>query len=282
MKKIIISGLIILLTFNYSLKSIDKSFFKACKKGNLRDVEFMISLGKNINVKDSKGYTPLFFACKKGHLSVVKELLSHGANFNCIALDGTTPLYWACKCKNNDDVLKELSNCSDFNEVYNTECYKINKNLIFLCCFLLSDNHFRETRDQLIKEIRYPFRRNSLAEEVKKNKQLIFYGIKRISYIDLALKNKNLKFVKEIIRKSGYKKFPYNNGKLKSYIKFILKAQSIDISEKKFDKYIKELEKNYKKGVFNVQDLQYINRFLKSQAIENILNSNLRNQENIY
>ena len=49
----------------------------------------------NINVQDSKGYTPLITACQYGHLALVAFLVSRGANLELEDKNGDTALHWA-------------------------------------------------------------------------------------------------------------------------------------------------------------------------------------------
>ncbi|XP_023808183.1 myotrophin [Oryzias latipes] len=48
--------------------------------GHVDVVEYLISVGADINAKDKYGFTPLISACFEGHLQCVKLLLEKGAD----------------------------------------------------------------------------------------------------------------------------------------------------------------------------------------------------------
>ncbi|KAK3371996.1 hypothetical protein B0H63DRAFT_420484 [Podospora didyma] len=54
-------------------------FMQACRKGNLKECQELITLGVNINGKDRFDYTPLVIASLCGHYEVVRLLLESGA-----------------------------------------------------------------------------------------------------------------------------------------------------------------------------------------------------------
>ncbi|CAB3400871.1 unnamed protein product [Caenorhabditis bovis] len=57
--------------------------------GHSRIVEYLISIGADVNAVDKYGITPLLSAVWEGHKEVVKLLLSHGAKKDIKAPDGT-------------------------------------------------------------------------------------------------------------------------------------------------------------------------------------------------
>lgn len=59
--------------------------------------------GIDVNVKDSKGYTPLTYACKNSHYNVVCQLIDNGASCSITSQFGVTPIHYACA--SNDPVL---------------------------------------------------------------------------------------------------------------------------------------------------------------------------------
>ena len=65
---------------------------EAAGEGNLQIVEFLVSRGTNINVKDNDECTPLHFAAFSDNLEVAKYLVSKGANVNARDNEGETPL----------------------------------------------------------------------------------------------------------------------------------------------------------------------------------------------
>jgi len=54
----------------------------ACVAGELKDVEFLLDTGININTKGEDGYTPLHYAAEQGHVNLVRLLIKKGANLS--------------------------------------------------------------------------------------------------------------------------------------------------------------------------------------------------------
>jgi hypothetical protein len=52
---------------------------KAAVEGDLDKINFLVSLGEDVNAQDSQGATALIFAAVKGHEAAVDLLLTHGA-----------------------------------------------------------------------------------------------------------------------------------------------------------------------------------------------------------
>jgi ankyrin repeat protein len=52
---------------------------KASYTGNLKDVQFLLSQGADVGMKDKMGCTALHWACLKGHLNVIEALIDVGA-----------------------------------------------------------------------------------------------------------------------------------------------------------------------------------------------------------
>lgn len=64
------------------IKSICRYFFhEAAKKGDLKFLKFLHNNGAEINVKNSKGQTPILTAALHGHRLIVKYLYHHGTGF---------------------------------------------------------------------------------------------------------------------------------------------------------------------------------------------------------
>uniref|UniRef100_A0A663M2J3 Uncharacterized protein n=1 Tax=Athene cunicularia TaxID=194338 RepID=A0A663M2J3_ATHCN len=69
----------------------------ATANGHLRIMEYLISKGAKIDVKDRKGRTPLHRAAEKGHGDAVKVLLQRGAYMYSLDTEGKTPLHLAAQ-----------------------------------------------------------------------------------------------------------------------------------------------------------------------------------------
>jgi ankyrin repeat protein len=67
----------------------------ATTKGGTSNVEKLISEGKEVNVRDKEGMTPLHKSCFLGHVETVKLLIQNGAGVNAKNDKGETPLHFA-------------------------------------------------------------------------------------------------------------------------------------------------------------------------------------------
>uniref|UniRef100_A0A1I7TCN0 ANK_REP_REGION domain-containing protein n=1 Tax=Caenorhabditis tropicalis TaxID=1561998 RepID=A0A1I7TCN0_9PELO len=62
----------------------------AADYGQTAVMEYLISIGADVQAKDKYGITPLLSAVWEGHYDAVKLLLQHGADRSIIAPDGTS------------------------------------------------------------------------------------------------------------------------------------------------------------------------------------------------
>jgi ankyrin repeat protein len=79
------------------MNTIDRELIEAAKENNLPEVSRLLSVGADVNAKDSTERTPLHWACLFGHVQVFIELLEHGADIEATTrFAGWTPLHNAC------------------------------------------------------------------------------------------------------------------------------------------------------------------------------------------
>ncbi|XP_060056660.1 ankyrin repeat domain-containing protein 12 isoform X2 [Erinaceus europaeus] len=76
----------------------------AAIRGDVKQVQELISLGANVNVKDFAGWTPLHEACNVGCYDVAKILIAAGADVNTQGLDDDTPLHDSASSGHRDIV----------------------------------------------------------------------------------------------------------------------------------------------------------------------------------
>jgi len=67
----------------------------ASKFGDLDAVEDFIAIGKDVNLQDELGRSPLHFACAHDHMDIVKELIANKANVNIVDAKNNTPLHYS-------------------------------------------------------------------------------------------------------------------------------------------------------------------------------------------
>jgi ankyrin repeat protein len=94
------------------MNSIDQELINAAWEKNMPEVERLLSVGTDVNAKDSDGGTPLHSACctcyNNGDLQVFQALLEHGANIEAKTNQGCTPLHLACCRESHLAVVKAL------------------------------------------------------------------------------------------------------------------------------------------------------------------------------
>jgi ankyrin repeat protein len=78
------------------MAGIDKELIEAARReNNLPEIRRLLSVGADVNVRDSSGNTPLHWASGHGNFPVVTELVEHGADIEAKDNGGDTPLHWA-------------------------------------------------------------------------------------------------------------------------------------------------------------------------------------------
>jgi ankyrin repeat protein len=78
------------------MNRIDQELFDATGEDNFPEVRRLLSIGADVNAKDSRDRTPLHWASNNGHSQVVIELLNHGADVDAKNSRDLTPLHDAC------------------------------------------------------------------------------------------------------------------------------------------------------------------------------------------
>jgi len=74
-----------------------EELFDAIKRGDPKPINAYLEAGKDLNVKDEDGDTPLLYATKRGLSYLVKRFLEHGANPDARDAKGDTSLIIATK-----------------------------------------------------------------------------------------------------------------------------------------------------------------------------------------
>ncbi|XP_005343660.1 60 kDa lysophospholipase [Microtus ochrogaster] len=69
----------------------------AAHAGDLDTLQALVELGRDLNLKDSSGQTPLHVAARRGHAAVVTMLLQKGVDVNAHNEDGHSPLLLAVR-----------------------------------------------------------------------------------------------------------------------------------------------------------------------------------------
>lgn len=81
--------------------------------GQLAIVKKLISLGADVNVKDTGGVTPLHLAANQGYIEIIEVLVENGADLEARDINGSTPLRWGKACRagspeHHAEVVKKL------------------------------------------------------------------------------------------------------------------------------------------------------------------------------
>jgi ankyrin repeat protein len=96
---------------NYRDASGFTPFLQACSKGNLETAKYFVSLGVDINQKNSLiNASGFYLAAEKEHFPMMKYLQSLGADVNCLVVKGVQsyPALLMCSQKGNLELVKWL------------------------------------------------------------------------------------------------------------------------------------------------------------------------------
>lgn len=97
-----------------------EAFLTATKEGDLDAAKAWVAQGRDIDVRDNFGATPLMRASDEGHLPIVQYLIEHKADVNAKAKNGATALIAAAHQDHLPIVQHLLSRGADVNATTNT------------------------------------------------------------------------------------------------------------------------------------------------------------------
>ena len=98
-------------------KSLDNDIIKACEKGNIEEVENLISRCADVNATNEYMTTPIHSASYGGYDAVVALLLDQGADASAVDDTKWTPLHFAASNGYDSVIDILLKNGSDINAV---------------------------------------------------------------------------------------------------------------------------------------------------------------------
>jgi len=93
----------------------------AAEKGDLAFLEFLLSIGCDVEGRDKTGRTPLFVSIVNKKYDVSSKLIASGANVNSSNMIGSTPLHHAAHAGDIEGAKMLLSNKAATNNVTNVE-----------------------------------------------------------------------------------------------------------------------------------------------------------------
>ena len=76
-------------------KAPNISIHIAAKTGDIQAVKQHLAAGTDVNAKDYRGWTPLYFAASRGHKEIAELLVDKGADVNAKSDGDWTPLFTA-------------------------------------------------------------------------------------------------------------------------------------------------------------------------------------------
>ncbi|MCU1716871.1 ankyrin repeat domain-containing protein [Pseudomonas sp. 5P_3.1_Bac2] len=89
----------------------DKPIHIAATRGDINEIQLILSQGADVNCKGEHGYTALHDAVEQGHREAVIYLLKHGANSEALNDDGVSPAELA-KLLDESEILNLLGSTS--------------------------------------------------------------------------------------------------------------------------------------------------------------------------
>jgi ankyrin repeat protein len=96
------------------MSRIDRELRQATEENNLREVRRLLSVGADVNAKDTDGITPLLATVLKGLFAIFRVLVEHGADTEAMHSSGLTTLHFAVMM-GNLALVNELVSPNDSN-----------------------------------------------------------------------------------------------------------------------------------------------------------------------
>ena len=96
----------------YIYVDISNLFIEACKRGDIKQVEYLISMGADVNRVDYHGRNAAVLACVAGNVKLMEVLLKHGADVNTRVI------------KVNRDLKHDVDRDADASIMYTREYYE--------------------------------------------------------------------------------------------------------------------------------------------------------------
>jgi Ankyrin repeats (3 copies) len=75
--------------------NLSDQFYSVIRRGDAGAVQQLIKSGVDVNVRDSRGATPLLYAAAVGTPEIMRILIGAGADVNARTSFGATPLIWS-------------------------------------------------------------------------------------------------------------------------------------------------------------------------------------------
>ena len=129
-------------SINNNTKNINNDFTEINKiiiSNDINKLLLFLKSGKNPNIYNSSGETPLFLYTKLGNLEAVNVLLNYGADCNIQNNDGNSPLHIAINTNNENLIDLLLENKANPNLINSINCQtpfhlaiinKVNQNIL--------------------------------------------------------------------------------------------------------------------------------------------------------
>ena len=101
---------------HHDFVKLQERLWESVKKGDAKELHFLLKMGANVNQANEYGNTPLSFAAHQCHEAVVRALLAAGANVNQANKRGNTPLFVAAEHGHEPVVIALLAAGANVNQ----------------------------------------------------------------------------------------------------------------------------------------------------------------------